>query len=268
MPLKVGMVGHSLLNHEVPQILRTIAASPGKKVVVFEQITNGATINANWNHHAQAETHPEMKNTYGDLREEMAKARPPFDVLVLTERVAIKDAIKWEDTLGYTITWRNHALKYNPNAKVYHYATWVGFHEGDWWKDIPDEATWRARTLADGKLYAQVSEEAMRDPRSSKGAPIGIVPGHRAMAILFDALKAGKLPCLGKSIRAVMADGIHLKPVGNYYIACVMYGTLFKESPLGATGVTKNIWTGELTNLTKDQASDLQRLAWQAVTQP
>jgi hypothetical protein len=266
LPLKVGMVGHSLLNHEVPQILRQVAASKGKAISVFEQITNGATINANWNHHDQAEAHPEMKNTYGDLREEIAKAMPPFDVLVLTERVAIKDAIQWEDTLGYTIKWRNHALKYNPKAKVYHYATWVGFHNGEWWKDVPDAATWRSRTLSDGGLYAKVSEQAMKDPRSAKGAPIELVPGYRAMAILFDALEAGKLPWLGKSIRAVMADDIHLKPVGNYYIACVMYGALFKDSPVGATGVTKGIWGNPLSQLTREQAGDLQRLAWKAVS--
>ncbi|RYG25883.1 hypothetical protein EON82_05460 [bacterium] len=265
-PLKIGMVGHSLLNHEVPQMLRTIAASRGKSVVVFEQITNGATLNANWNHHAQAESHAEMRNTYGDLREEIARARPPFDVLVLTERVAIKDAIQWEDTLGYTIKWRNHALQHNPKAKVYHYATWVGFRNGEWWKDVPDAPTWRARTVADGKLYEQVSAQAMRDPRSSKGAAIGIVPAHRAMALLFDALEAGKLPWLGRNIRAVMADDIHLKPIGNYYIACVMYGTLFKDSPVGATGVTKGIWGNELTKLSPSQAAELQRLAWKAVS--
>lgn len=265
-PLKVGMVGHSLLNHEVPQILRLIAASRGKSIEVFEQITNGATINANWNHHAQAETHPEMTKTYGDLREEMGKAKPPFDVLVLTERVAIKDAIEWEDTLGYTVTWRNHALKFNPKAKVYHYATWVGFRNGDWWKDIPDAATWRARTVADGQVLTQLAAKATKDPRSTKGAPIGMVPGHRAMALLFDALEGGKLPWLGKNIRAVMADDIHLKPIGNYYIACVMYGTLFQDSPMGATGITKGIWGHPLTNLSQSQAADLQRLAWQAVT--
>lgn len=263
--LKVGMVGHSLLNHEVPQILRAIAASKGKLITVFEQITNGATINANWNHHAQAETHPEMKNTYGDLRERMAEAKPPFDVLVLTERVAIKDAIQWEDTLGYTITWRNHALKFNPKAKVYHYATWVGFHNGDWWKDIPDAPTWRARTVADGQVLTKLAADATKDPRSAKGAPIAMVPGHRAMAMLFDALAAGKLPWLGKNIRAVMADDIHLKPIGNYYIACVMYGTLFQDSPVGATGAAKGLWGGSLIELPKEQAADLQRLAWQAV---
>ncbi|RYG47825.1 hypothetical protein EON79_06290 [bacterium] len=266
--LKVGMVGHSLLNHEVPQMLRAIATSRGKRIAVFEQITNGATINANWNHHDKAETHPEMTDTYGDLRKRMAEAKPPFDVLVLTERVAIKDSIQWEDTLGYTIKWRNHALKANPKAKVYHYTTWVGFHNGEWWKDVPDAATWRARTLADGALYQQVSNQAMKDSRSAKGAPIGFVRGHRAMVVLFDALAAGKLPWLGKDIRAAMADDIHLKPVGNYYIACVMYATLFNDSPVGATGVTKGLWGGNLTDLTKAQAGDLQKLAWQAVAKP
>jgi len=262
-PLRVGMVGHSLLNHEIPQMLRLIAASRGKQITVYEQITNGTALNANWKNSDKSEKHPE--NKYGDLRAEMAKS-PPFDAIVLTERVAIKDSIQWEDTLGSTIQWRNHALKHNPKAKVYHYTTWVGFHNGDWWKDVPDAKTWRSRTVSDGQLYAKVSADAMADPRSTKGPAIQLVPGHAAMGILFDALESGSLPWLGTSIKAVMADDIHLKPIGNYYIACLMYATLFQDSPVGATGLTKGIWGHDLTDLPKDHATALQRLAWRAAT--
>jgi hypothetical protein len=265
-PMKVGMVGHSLLNHEIPQMLRLISASKGKQITVYEQITNGTALNANWKNSDKSEKHPE--NKYGDLRQEMEKASPPFDAIVLTERVAIKDSIQWEDTLGSTIQWRNHALRFNPKAKVYHYTTWVGFHNGDWWKDVPDAKTWRARTVSDGQLYEKVAADAMKDSRSSKGSSIQFVPGHAAMGLLFDALESGKLPWLGTSIRAVMTDDIHLKPIGNYYIACVMYASLFQDSPVGATGVTKGIWGHDLTDLPKDHAMALQSLAWRAVNNP
>jgi len=253
-PLKVGLVGHSLLNHDLPQMLRTIAKSRGKSLVVYEQVINGSPLSYNWKNSSGAEKHPQ--NLYGDLKAEIAKSKPPFDIVILTERVAIAECIKWEDTLGNAIRWRDHARKYNPKARVMMYSTWVGIHQGDWWKDVPDLPTWRRRTEADGRLFAKVAQDAK----------IGIVPGHTAMGLLYDELGAGKLPWLGKSIRSAMADNIHLNKTGNYYIACVMYSSIFGESPVGATGVTKGIWGHELTNLSASEAKQLQTLAWQAVS--
>ncbi len=263
-PLKVGMVGHSLMNHEIPQMLRLIAASRKKPITVYEQITNGSPLSANWKNSVNAEKHPD--NLYGDLRAEIDKAKPPFDAVILTERVAIAECIKWEDTLGNTIRWRNHTMQANPKAKVFLYSTWVGIHNGDWWKDVPDLPTWRSRTEKDGQLFAQVANDVTRDPRSTKGSPVNLVPGHTAMGMLYDQLQTGKLPWLGKNIRAVMADDIHLNRTGNYFIACVMFATLFKESPVGATGVTKSIWGQPMTDLTSAQARELQQIAWKAVS--
>jgi hypothetical protein len=263
-PLKVGMVGHSLVNHDIPQMLRSIAASKGTPVVVYEQIINGSPLSNNWKNSDKSEKHPQ--NLYGDLRAELAKAKPAFDAVVLTERVAIAECIRWEDTQGNLINWRNLTLKHNPKGRVYMYSTWVGFKNGDWWKDVPDLPTWRKRTEQDGQLFAKVSADATADSRSLKGAPIRLVPGHTAMGILYDQLQSGKLPWLGKNIRAVMSDDIHLNQIGNYYIGCVMYGTLFGKSPVGAEGQIKSIWGQPLVNLTPAQAKSLQELAWQAVT--
>lgn len=264
-PLKVGLVGHSLVNHDIPQILRGIAESKGKSLVVYEQIINGSPLSHNWRESNKAETHPQ--NLYGDLKAEIARSKPPFDVVILTERVAIAECIKWEDSVGNVIRWRNHALKFNPKARVMLYSTWVGIKQDDWWKDVPDLPTWRRRIEADGKLFAQVGADATRDPRSTKGPSITLAPGHTAMGLLYDQLEAGKLPWLGKNIRAVMSDNIHLTSTGNYYIACVMYSSILGESPVGASGLTKGIWGGApVTNLPKDQAAQLQRLAWQAVS--
>lgn len=254
VPLKVGLVGHSLLNHDLPQMLRTIAKSKGKSVVVYEQIINGSPLSFNWKNSHQAEKHPQ--NLYGDLKAEIAKGKPPFDVVILTERVAIAECIKWEDTAGNVGRWRDHARKYYPKARVMMYSTWVGIHQGDWWKDVPDLPTWRRRTEADGRLFAKVA----------KDAGIGLAPGHTAMGLLYDELEAGKLPWLGKTIRAAMADNIHLNKTGNYYIACVLYSSIFGESAAGATGVTKGIWGHDLTNLPAGEARQLQNLAWRAVS--
>lgn len=261
--LKVGMVGHSLLNHDLPQMLRTIARSKGKSLTVYEQIINGSPLSVNWRDSHNAEKHPQ--NIYGDLRAEISKSKPPFDVIVLTERVAIAECIKWEDTLGNVIRWRNHALKFNPNARTVMYSTWVGIKQGEWWRDVPDLPTWKRRTVADGQLFAKVASDATRDKRSTIGAPISVAPGHTAMAMLYDELERGNLKWLGTNIRAVMQDNIHLTKTGNYYIACVLYGSLFGASAVGATGDVKGFWGAPLLNLPKQHAEQLQRLAWTAV---
>ncbi len=262
----VGMVGHSLINHTIPWMLEQISLDKGKPLEVFEQIINGSPLSHNWKNHQSAEV--SENGDYGDLHTELARRKAGFPHVILTERVAIGECIQWEDTLGNLIKWRNRALEFNPAAQVYFYSTWVGFKEGQWWPDIPDDVTWRKRTLADGRLFEETATKATLDPRSTEGKPIRIVPGHRAMALLFDELQAGKLPWLGKNIRAVFADGIHLNSTGHYYIACVMYGAILKESPEGATGRIKGRYGDLLTDLSSDQAQALQRLAWKAVSEP
>lgn len=261
----VGLVGHSLINHTIPWMLERIAEDKGKPIDAFEQIINGSPLGNNWKNHQHAEVAD--NGDYGDLHEALATRKPAFGHVILTERVAIAECIQWEDTLGYLVKWRNRALQYNPGAQVYFYSTWVGFKEGEWWPDIPDEATWRKRTLADGKLFEETAAQAGADPRSGKGKPIRIVPGHRAMVLLFDELHAGKLPWLGKNIRSVFVDGIHLNETGHYYIACVMYASVFNESPEGASGKIRGRYGDHLTDLSPDQTRALQRLAWQAVSE-
>ena len=125
-------------------MLRTIAKSKGKSLVVYEQVINGSPLSFNWKNSDKAEKHPQ--NLYGDLKAEIAHSRPPFDVVVLTERVAIAECIRWEDTVGNVTRWRNHALKYNPSARVLLYSTWVGTMKNQDWKDVPDLPTWKRRT--------------------------------------------------------------------------------------------------------------------------
>lgn len=266
LPTPVGLVGHSLINHTIPQMMELIARDKGRPIDAFEQIINGSPLSHNWKNHRNAEVSED--GDYGDLHEALATRKPAFAHVILTERVAIAECIQWEDTLGYLIKWRNRALQYEPDAQVYFYSTWVGFKEGEYWTDIPDDATWRQRTLADGKLFEATAAQAGVDARSAKGKAIRLVPGHRAMVLLFDELHAGRLPWLGSNIRSVFTDGIHLNAVGHYYIACVMYAAIFNESPEGATGRLRGKYGDQLIDLNPAQARALQRLAWRAVSEP
>lgn len=262
----VGMVGHSLMNHDIPWILEQISKDKGKPIDAFEQIINGSPLGHNWRNHHDAEVGE--NGDYGDLHEALATRNPAFAHVILTERVAIAECIQWEDTLGYLVKWRNRAIRYNPEAQIYFYSTWVGFKGEGWWNDVPDDATWRARTLTDGQLFVSMAAQASADPRSAKGKPVRIVPGHRAMVLIFDELKAGKLPWLGDNIRAIFSDGIHLTTAGNYYIACVMYASIFNETPVGAAGKIRGRYGDLMIDLSPDQARAIQSLAWRSVCEP
>lgn len=259
-PPVVGLVGHSLVNHKMPRMLRVLSEDQKTGFTVYEQIINGSPLSHQWKNHDQCEKYEDV---YGDLYAAIEKGTPKFNHVILTERVAIAECIEWEDTLGYVIKWRNHALATEPTAQVYFLSTWVGFKNGEWWKDIPDDATWRKRTLEDGALFEKIAVEASLDPRSTAGKPIRVIPGHKAMVRLYDKLAAGELPWLGKDIHAVFSDDIHLTDVGNYYLACLVHSVVAGKPLENATGVTKDQWGRDLTALTSVQASQLQGIAWE-----
>ena len=60
-------------------------------------------------------------------------------------------------------------------------------------------------------------------------------------------------------------DGRHANPTGSYLAACVFYSVLFKTSPEGLTGCFRHkgkMWV----DLKKDQASLLQKIAWETAS--
>jgi hypothetical protein len=62
-------------------------------------------------------------------------------------------------------------------------------------------------------------------------------------------------------------DGSHPSPAGTYLAACVMYATLFDAPPRGLPGrLMASDGKRALVQLTKDDASYLQELAWETVT--
>lgn len=60
------------------------------------------------------------------------------------------------------------------------------------------------------------------------------------------------------------ADGSHPNPQGSYLAACVFYGVLFGESPVG---LPAKLTRGDrvLIDLPKDRAEQLQKHAWEAI---
>ena len=142
------------------------------------------------------------------------------------------------------------ARRASPNIKTYCYETWSHVENNDY-------AAWRLRINDDRPFWEKMAGGIRRDSL--------IVPAGQAMAALYDALLRGSVGRL-TNINQIFSDNIHLNNTGNYFVALVMYATLFKMSPEGLPDVpagpfqqTVRVETDGATRLA------LQRLAWQTV---
>ena len=240
----IGEVGHSLVNTTMPAMLVPVAQSLQKQIQMTVQIINGAPLSWQWNNHTQAQQST-GNPAFTDLYNALPTLRP--DVVVLTERVDIAATIQWENTNGYVGMWVARARAANPNVRPYLYTTWYGYNSS-WYPGMTTRPLWRARIESDGLLYEQVA----------RAAGIQIVPGHRAMMALYDAIAAGQVPGYS-SIDPFFVDDIHLNGMGNYYIALVHYATIYKASPVGAA-----IPPG--AGVSAALAQQLQQMAWSVVS--
>jgi hypothetical protein len=96
-----------------------------------------------------------------------------------------------------------------------------------------------------------ISQAGIATAHRSMGSELGISVAPVGLA--FDASRAERaaIPVLGD-------DHEHESLQGMYLAACVIYATLFQESPEGATYVP--------TGVSTDEAAYLQRIAWRSVS--
>ena len=257
---KIAEVGHSLVNEKMPMYLVGVATEMGKQIALSVQIINGAPLEWQWNRHADVENRGQGNLLFTDLRVGLKSASPPFDVLVITERVDISASLKWHNSPAFSKLWRDLAVQANPSARVFMYTTWTGYANEQYWPGVPTRAAWRTRTQADGELF----EKLVRDTNAliRSGPKFMIIPGHRAMMAIYDAIQSGAIDWATAGINHFFIDDIHLNDLGNYYIALVQYATIYRSSPAGAA-VPKTL----AASLTAAQALQLQQMAWNVVSE-
>ena len=101
-------------------------------------------------------------------------------LLVLTEMVELKDAIRWHDSGRYTALWAQLARDHAPDIRIYKYETWhEHLNTSDWLARIDHdaEALWEGTILAQAKAYPGVGT-------------IHVIPAGRAMAAFARELRA------------------------------------------------------------------------------
>jgi hypothetical protein len=248
-------LGHSLINTQIPQMVHELAKAANHKTSYKANIGNGANLGWHWTHpltgQGESWTTALVNNT--------------FDHFILTEAVPLKGHLQWSRTYDYLDSLYLYAAKKSPKIKMYMYETWHCTDSGtplkcEW--DNDSHIPWRDRLDRDTALWQGIVNEFVdRNPN----ADIFMVPGGQALALLHDIIDSGNLPGV-TSHRQLFSDNIHLTSVGNYFIACVMYSTIYHRSPEGLPYILKNMYGQNYTPApTMAQAQVLQKAAWQAV---
>ena len=251
---RIFYLGHSLINHQTPRMTDQLAKDAKAKTFYQAHIGNGANFSWHW-------THPE---TGEGNQWDTTLRNQTFETFVLTEAVPLKGQLKWSNTYEYLDSFYQYAVQKSPNINVYIYETWHCINSGtpigcmyDDDKHIP----WRDRLDIDLSLWEGIAES--HNAKYSNKAYI--IPGGQGLARLHDAILAGQVLGL-TDIRQLFSDDIHLTSVGNYFIACIMYATIFKKSPEGLTHQITDMYGQVYTPApTLEMAKIMQKIAWQTV---
>ncbi len=183
----------------------------------------------------------------------------------MTEAVPLLGHLQWSKTYEFADSFHMAAVAGNPAMRTFIYETWhcttTGTPTGCNW-DNDDGLLWRPRLTADFPLWTGIMDTLKnRHP----GAPIWMVPAGQAFGNLVDSIAAGAVPGIS-DFKQLFSDDIHLTDVGNYFVACVMYSCIFRDSPIGLAGQTFDEWGQPFSDIPSPVlALKLQQTAWQTV---
>ena len=248
----VFLIGHSLVNHDMPQMLAALAEDAGITYSGGRQIINGANLQYQWNNSHDAEG--------TDAREALPTG--DWDVLVMTEAVPLDNHLTWSDTHGFAAQFHDLAIAANPDTRTYIYETWhcinSGLAAGCEWDDN-DDVPWRERLEQDLPKWQGIADQLNSE---IVGPDVRLVPAGQAMGLLHDRAEAGQIPGISQAFD-LYRDDIHLTDVGDYFVALVMFASIFQSSPEGLTYEISDQW-GVPYDLPDGQTAQvMQALAWE-----
>lgn len=261
-------VGHSLVNHTMPYMVQTLAVNAGKQTHYGRQIMNGSPLHLNYTNASSAEGTPYTT----------AFPNGNYNTLVVTEAVPLQNHLTWSDTYGNANNFYKYAKNNNNGVpiKFYIYETWHCTNSGipnsnpdlpnGCWYDKSAHSTilWHPRLLSDFPLWSGIVTHVRNQNPSDN--QIWMVPAGQAFYNLTTQINNGNVPGI-TSFRNLYSDDIHLTNAGNYFVACVMYATIYGKSPVGLTSNINNEYGVPISNMpTAAQALVMQQVAWNTVT--
>ncbi|MFM7333940.1 MAG: hypothetical protein ACKO1H_05935 [Tabrizicola sp.] len=251
--LRVIMSGHSLTD-PVPHPLKILVLAAGgpksRGMVIDNSSIPGSTAKFRWVHELDLPI---------DARRDIAN----YDLLVLTERVSVRSAIKWEEATKYAQQWFEHAWsegKGGKGAETIYYASWVDIRSGPGNTDAYDAEDERQIPLRERLDLEMGSWQDVADQvnanRPAGSPPMRVIPGPKIMAAVIDAIAAGTAPDLTQ-IQDLFEDTIHPNAKGGYLIALAHFAVIYGRDPRTIPNVR-----GEPGWPTAEQADWMKALVW------
>lgn len=259
LDLSAFYLGHSLTNFDMPQMVQGIAESLGHTNPYQSKIGIGASLKLHYEqrlNEASGQSWPDES-----IATEPWLQANPYDVASITEAVPVLSQYTFNDAVlhaGQFFDLLTGSAPANPNCQVYLYQHWA-------FTDEPDFPTWRTQINTDRAVWIDIATE-VNAARPGAPNPMQILPGGEAIAALYDTITGspGTIPFY-TSITDFFADNVHLNDVGNYFIACVHFATMFRRSPVGASGALIDRFSTPFDVVNATALTALQQLAYDVV---
>ena len=283
----VFFFGHSLVGHDMPQMIGAFARARGKAYSVHGQIGFGTPIQSHWRWEGEFDNGfvplgfvDELPGTVlFAVDGHTALESGQYDAIVLTESNGFVSGSPgaWSEfcTVGeefggcsieMTANLVGKARTHNGAIRALLYTNWKDIVEvggiESWLQDINANAGWW-ENLAD-KAEATLAEDG------ASGAAIRVVPAALILARIVTEARNGELAEYGINDHApLFLDNVHLTRTGFYLIALTHYAALFRDSPVGLPR-TVDVVSGdrsavEMNGFEIDQglATHFQNVVWE-----
>ncbi|WP_435256804.1 hypothetical protein ACSBLW_11725 [Thioclava sp. FR2] len=253
--LSVYHLGHSLVGRDMPSMLSQLGGHDHAL-----QLGWGASLKAHWTGDIPGFEEENATPRFQPALSSLGSG--DFPVVVLTEMVEIRDAIRYFASAQHLANWATRIRKVRPDARIYLYETWHRLDDPEGWLERID--TDLARHWEGDLLRHAMAKDSV--------GTIYVIPGGQVMAATVRAAEAGKIPGLTDrgDLFAKLPDGsidtIHFNDLGAYLMALTHYATIYQRSPEGLPATLTRADGSPVTPIAAETANALQRIVWEVVT--
>ncbi len=220
-------IGHSLTS-DIPDMVMAIA---GPRFKFKEQFIPGSPLRWHWDEPTRkSDQEPSFRGVYDKI------ITSNTNVVVMIDSVPRGEPDSLKESADYAGRFLRFARSKNPKVRVFYYEPWHDITSGTPQRSEYDKASpsrelkWRPRLTADRPKWNQVVADVNR--ANPGQVPMKLIPAASGLAVLDDAIGAGKIPGITNS-RQLFDDNIHLNPLGKYFVACIHFRAIFGEKVSG-----------------------------------
>lgn len=253
--VSVYHLGHSLVGRDMPAILAQLA--PHDYAL---QLGWGTSLRGHWTGDIPGFTEENNDAHFRPAAQALDSGEYP--VVVLTEMVEIRDAIRYFDSPEFLARWVARIRKARPEARVYLYETWHRLDDPEGWLDRLDRDLpryWEGALLRGAKAWAGVGT-------------IHVIPGGQVMAAVTRAAEQGQIAGLTSRTQLFAKDDegrpdpIHFNDIGAVLMALTHYAVIYQRPPPDLPRDLRRADGSLVTPMATETVQALQEIVWQVVT--